>query len=88
MNRTKRIEEKLLALKPHHLKVIDDTPAHHGHAGNPGSGESHFNIEIAAAELEGLSRVEQHKLINNLLKDEFTSGLHALSVKIVDRTIL
>jgi|TARA_B110000503_G_scaffold142861_1_gene241331 BolA protein len=84
MTRKKIIEEKLSVLNPHILKVIDNSSAHAGHAGNPNNdGETHFTIQISAIKLDNLSKIKQHRIINNLLKDEFSSGLHALSIKII-----
>jgi BolA protein len=83
MSRKEIIESKLSVLNPHFLQVIDESLLHAGHAGNPnGNEESHFAIEIGAAELDNLSLIKQHRIINNILKDEFDSGLHALSIKI------
>jgi BolA protein len=84
MDRKKTIEEKLSVLNPHTLKISNNSASHTHHAGNPeNTGESHFAIEIAAEKLNNLSRLEQHQLINDLLKEEFTSGLHALSIKVI-----
>lgn len=84
MNRKKIIEDKLKVLEPTTLLINNDSALHAGHPGNNSKdGESHFSIEIASASLENLSKIEQHKVINNLLKDEFHNGLHALSIKII-----
>lgn len=83
MSRKEIIETKLSVLNPHFLNVIDESQLHSGHSGNPnGDGESHFVINIASKQLEGLSLIKQHRTINDLLKDEFNNGLHALSIKI------
>lgn len=83
MSRKETIETKLSVLNLHFLEVIDESSLHAGHIGNPnGNAESHFAIEINAKELDGLSPIKQHRTINKLLKDEFASGLHALSIRI------
>ncbi|MFT6106172.1 MAG: BolA protein [Rickettsiales bacterium] len=65
------------------LQVINKSHLHQGHAGDDGTGETHFDVEISARELSG-SRVENQRKINQILKDEFEkNGLHALSIKIV-----
>ena len=75
------IKSRLSILEPIKLEITDDSHHHAGHAGNPsGDEESHFAIKIAAKELEGLSMIKQHRIINNILKDEFDNGLHALSI--------
>ncbi len=49
--------ERLLeaALAPTLLVVTNDTANHHGHAGDDGSGESHFTVEIESAAFTGRS---------------------------------
>lgn len=84
MNRKEIIEQKLTVLNPHKINVIDNSTVHAGHSGNPdGSDGTHFAIEISSNELNGLSRVEQHRKINKLLEEEFNTGLHALTIKVV-----
>ena len=56
---------------------------HQGHLGDDGSGETHFDVIISALELDAKSQVQNHRKINQILKDEFEkNGLHALSIKI------
>ena len=86
MNRKKIIEQKLSVLNPHILEIIDNGAEHAGHTGNPNNnGETHFSIQISAAKLNDLSKIKQHRMINNLLKAEFASGLHALSINIITK---
>lgn len=86
MNRKKIIEDKLKILEPTTLIINNDSALHADHPGNSSKdGESHFSIEIASLKLENLNKIEQHKIINNLLKDEFKNGLHALSIKIIKK---
>ncbi|MDP5110668.1 MAG: BolA family transcriptional regulator [Rickettsiaceae bacterium] len=83
MNRKENIQTKLSVLNPHFLEIVDESALHAGHAGNPNvHAESHFAIKIAAKELDNLSLVKQHRVINGLLKEEFNNGLHALSINI------
>ncbi|WPY01077.1 BolA family transcriptional regulator [Candidatus Trichorickettsia mobilis] len=82
MQRSERIKQKLAALKPHHLEIIDQTSLHVGHAEHADDSETHFFIKISADILKEKTRLEQHNIINKLLDDEFNNGLHALSIKI------
>jgi BolA protein len=78
-----RIEEKLKNnLNPSFLEVKNNSHLHSGHMGDNGTGETHFEVKIAAEELRVLSAVNAHRKINALLKDEFGLGLHALEIKI------
>ncbi|GAB4169406.1 MAG: BolA family transcriptional regulator [Rickettsiaceae bacterium] len=84
MNRKETIKQKLGVLNPHFLEVEDNSAHHIGHLGNPsGDGETHFKIKIASEDLTQLTLIEQHRKINNLLKEEFANGLHAVSITII-----
>lgn len=79
-----RIEKTLLEnFRPKFLEVKNNSHLHAGHLGDDGSGETHFAILIEAEELQSASKVNAHRKINSLLKDEFLSGLHALEIKIL-----
>lgn len=83
MSRKKNIEIKLNTLNPYFIEVIDKTSLHAGHMSNiTKNSESHFTINIAAKQIDGLSLLEQHRIINQILKNEFDNGLHALSINI------
>ncbi|HLH11423.1 MAG TPA: BolA family protein [Methylovirgula sp.] len=86
-SRAARIREKLhAALAPASLEVIDDSMKHvgHAHAPRPGKagepGETHFTIKVVSQVFEGKSRIERHRMINDLLSGEIGEGLHALSI--------
>lgn len=79
-----QIKEKLqVALQPSLLELTDFSARHAGHSPQAAAGESHFNLRIAAHQLNGLSRIEQHRLIHALLKEELTGDIHALTIQIV-----
>ena len=75
--------ERLLtaALAPTHLAVINDTARHHGHAGDDGSGESHFTVEIESPAFSGDSRLERQRMVNRALGDIPGTRVHALAIK-------
>ena len=82
MTRQKRIESLLYtALAPDHLLVRDDSAQHAGHAGARPEGETHYTVEIATSKFDGLSRVAMQRAVMDVLRPEFDTGLHALSVK-------
>ena len=66
------------------IEVIDNSKEHSGHNNFDGSQESHFIIYFKNKLRNSLSRLEIHKKINQLLKDEFNTGLHALEIKIIN----
>lgn len=75
--------EQLLtaAFAPTHLAVINDSARHHGHAGDDGSGESHFTVEIESRAFAGLSRLERQRMVNRALGDIPGARVHALAIK-------
>ena len=76
------IEKRLSAeLAPLSLNVINDSASHHGHAGDDGSGESHFTVEIESAVFEGQSRLNRQRLVNKALGDMMRDKVHALVIK-------
>lgn len=77
-----QIKQKLQdALSPTHLEVINESHMHAGHAGSPGTGESHFRVRIESPAFEGQSRLAMHQQINRLLKEELEESIHALAIE-------
>jgi BolA protein len=76
------IEKRLrAALAPTRVAVINDSARHHGHAGDDGSGESHFTVEIEAAAFAGLSRLARQRAVNAALGNLMSERIHALAIK-------
>lgn len=73
------LEERFSPLE---LDVRDVSNEHHGHAGWRESGETHFEVDIRAEELTSLGRIDGHRQVNETLKPELDSGLHALQIRI------
>ncbi|XP_020103761.1 sufE-like protein 1, chloroplastic/mitochondrial, partial [Ananas comosus] len=81
--RKERIRGRLeKELSPVELEIEDISHLHAGHAGVAGSsgGETHFNVRVVSKAFEGKSMLKRHRLVYDLLKDELSSGLHALSI--------
>jgi stress-induced morphogen len=62
-----RIEE---ALPGAEVNVVDTT-----------GGGDHFRTEVVSERFEGLTRIQQHKLIYDVFGDEVGGAIHALSIK-------
>ncbi|GMM94136.1 BolA family protein [Qipengyuania sp. MTN3-11] len=75
--------ERLLteAFAPTRLEVINDSAKHHGHAGDDGSGESHFTVVIEAPAFAEMSRVERQRAVNKALVDIPGERVHALAIQ-------
>ena len=78
----REIDQRLrAALAPTRLAVINDSARHHGHAGDDGSGESHFTVEIEAPSFAGMSRLERQRAVNTALGQMLEGRVHALAIK-------
>lgn len=76
------IETRLrTALSPTRLAVINDSAKHHGHAGDDGSGESHFTVEIEAEAFTGMTRLARQRAVNAALGDLMRERVHALAIR-------
>ncbi|KUO57881.1 MAG: BolA family transcriptional regulator [Sphingomonadales bacterium BRH_c3] len=69
------------AFSPSHLEVINDSARHSGHAGDDGSGESHFTIVIESAAFAGVSRLQRQRMVNAALGDIPGQRVHALAIR-------
>ena len=61
--------------------LSNDSASHHGHAGDDGSGESHFSLTIEWAGFEGMNRVARQRAVNKALGDLPGNRVHALAIK-------
>ena len=75
---TQTLQERL---QPSQLTVTDESEQHRGHGGWREGGETHFRVHIVSDAFSGKSRVERHRLVNEVLKEAFDKGLHALAVQ-------
>ena len=80
-----RVEEQITkklrqAFAPVVLEVVNDSDRHRGHAGAPGTGESQFTIKVVSDRFAGKSRVERHRMVNDVLAEELRGPIHALAI--------
>lgn len=71
------------AFSPSYFELIDESNQHHGHIGAHPSGESHFRVKISSEAFQGKSRVQQHRLINEVLAAELKARVHALAIETI-----
>ena len=69
------------AFDPITLAVTNVSAKQHGHAGDDGSGESHFTVEIESAAFAGVSRLQRQRMVNAALGDIPGQRVHALAVR-------
>ena len=70
------ITQKLSALRPAHLEVLNESAMHSVPAGS----ESHFKVVVVAAQFQGVMPVARHRQVNALLAAELAGPVHALSL--------
>jgi BolA family transcriptional regulator, general stress-responsive regulator len=81
LSRAARIETQLRArFSPVHFVLTDQSGQHAGHSGARPGGETHYHLAMRASAFEGLSRVARQRLVYDALREEFDTGLHALSL--------
>lgn len=68
------------AFAPHALTITNDSAQHRGHAGDDGSGESHFSITLESAAFEGVSRLERQRMVIAALGDIVGERVHAVAI--------
>lgn len=76
------IEDRLTAaFHPSVLTVVNESHRHAGHAGDDGSGDSHFHITIRAETLAAMPRLARHRAVQKALGD-LTTRIHAIGLDI------
>ncbi len=77
--RAELIRQRLAALEPSHLDIVDESHLHAGHAGAEG-GASHFRVTIVSQQFQGLSTLARHRLVYDRVHDLIPYPVHALAI--------
>ncbi|MGF1621570.1 MAG: BolA family protein [Rhodomicrobiaceae bacterium] len=79
-----RIRDKLSrAFSPVQLSIENESHKHAHHAAMKGAantGETHFRVSLVSDSFAGQSRVQRHRMVNDVLAEELAGPVHALSV--------
>ena len=80
---TDRLEHLLTQqLSPSILEIINESHLHSGHQEQfDGSGENHLRIRITSPMFSGMTRVERHRKINEVVAPLMSEGLHAVAIE-------
>jgi len=73
------MQEKLTALDPQRLEILDDSAKHAGHAGAKEGG--HYRLTIVSPRFSGCGTMQRHRLIYEALGPMMRGEIHALSIK-------
>ena len=83
MTKADKIEAALRAeFTPQVLDVVNESHMHAGHAGDDGTGETHYAVRIQSAAFEGLSRIARHRAVHAAIGKDLMVQIHALSLDI------
>ena len=80
-----RIEDQIrdrlrAAFAPALLEIENESHRHAGHAGDDGSGESHFRVTIRAEALASLGRIARHRAVHAAIGPALIGRIHALAL--------
>ncbi|WP_413586965.1 BolA family protein [Bdellovibrio sp. HCB274] len=79
MNREAIIFEALTsAFSPSVLEIENESHMHSGTCS-----ETHYKVLLVSPMFEGKSRIDRQRAVNDVLKEEFNKGLHALTQKVL-----
>jgi BolA protein len=78
--RVDRLAERLQALEPDHLEVVDNSHHHAGHAG-AADGRGHFSVLVVSKQFAGLNTLRRHRLVYETVGDMMITDIHALSIE-------
>ncbi len=78
-DRISLIRERLAALEPTTLEILDDSHLHAGHEGSK-NGAGHYRVRIVAPCFAGLATVARHRLVYHHLHDLIPYPIHALAL--------
>jgi stress-induced morphogen len=81
-----RLREKLQrALDAATVEIVDESWKHAGHVAMAGvtPEATHLNITIVSSRFNGVSLIDQHRMVNEILKEARETHLHALQLKTI-----
>lgn len=78
--RIQTLTERLGALNPTHLEIIDESHLHIGHEGAK-DGAGHFRVIIASDQFKDVSPLARHRMVYELVDDLIPHPVHALAIQ-------
>ena len=75
-----RIRERLAALEPVDLDLVDESEQHVGHAGHRPGGNTHWRLSITSPRFSGKSTVARHRMVYEALGELMQNPIHALAI--------
>ena len=75
-----RIRERLAALEPVALELLDESAQHAGHAGARPGGNTHWRLTIVSPRFAGQPTVARHRMVYQALGELMQDPIHALAI--------
>ena len=80
MNVAQRIRERLAALEPVALDLVDESAQHAGHSGSRPGGGTHWRLAIVSQRFTGQPTVARHRMVYQALGELMQDPIHALAI--------
>jgi BolA family transcriptional regulator, general stress-responsive regulator len=80
VNVAARIRERLAALEPLDVELVDESSQHAGHAGWQPGGGTHWRLSIVSPRFAGQSTVARHRMVYQALGELMQNPIHALAI--------
>ena len=74
------MRERLAALAPQALDIVDESHKHVGHDGAR-DGHGHFAVRMVSAAFDGLAPLARHRRVYEALGSMMQTDIHALSIR-------
>lgn len=79
MDLSAAIRERLAALEPQSVELLDESGRHVGHAG-AAAGGSHFRLVIVSPRFAGIDQIGRHRMVYAALGSLMHRDIHALAI--------
>ena len=80
MNVAAQIRERLAALEPVALDLVDESAQHAGHAGAAPGGQTHWRLSIVSPRFAGQPTLARHRMVYQALGGLMQNPIHALAI--------
>jgi BolA family transcriptional regulator, general stress-responsive regulator len=80
MSLAAEIKQRLAALEPMELELVDESEGHRGHAGYREGGGTHWRLAIVSPRFAGQPVVARHRMVYQALGNLMQNPIHALAI--------
>ena len=80
MKLAETIRQRLAALEPTALDLVDESSQHAGHSGWREGGGTHWRLAIVSPRFAGQSAVARHRMVYQAIGELMHNPIHALAI--------